>query len=344
MEFLQWGGVNFYTAWFHFISTLCVVAVNVFVLISGYFLINENFRLSKIWKLMAEVLFYSWLIVFFRFAIIKDFSNITSKNIIAAFLPVSYSEYWFVSAYVVMYLLSPVINLLLNNITQKQHFGVMLLLLFCFCIWSDILPFSLLQGGYSFIWFICLYIVAAYFRKYIPSELENKKSILMYFFSSFLLFLLWIIISYCLPQNSDNMYITEIAHYYFNYNSILVFLGSISLFQYFRGVKINSHIVKNMLKHVTPLMFGVYLIHDNPNMRDYVWFWLKTADLSFYEYPFATFVYTVLIFMVCLFIDYFRSILFKLVNRRAFYINCLSFLDNYTREIFNRAFRSTSAL
>lgn len=338
------GGVNFYTVWFHFITALSVVSVNVFVLISGYFLINENFRLSKIWKLMAEVLFYSWLFGVLRFVIIKDFSDITIKNIISAFLPISYSEYWFVSAYVVMYILSPVINLLLNNITQKQHFGTMSLLLLCFCLWSDVLPFSLFQGGYSFIWFVCLYVVAAYFRKYIPTDTNKKKSMAIYLVSCLILFFFWLFCSYFLPQNSNNVYIAEITHYYYNYNSILVFLGSISLFQYFRGLKVNNTVVKNILKFVTPLVFGVYLIHDNPNMRDYVWAWLRNSHFSFYEYPFIAFLYVAFIFLTCLIVDYFRSLLFSLVNRRALYIKSLSFLDNYIRDKFDKVYSSTLTL
>ena len=45
-----------YAAWL--LEAFCIVAVNVYVLISGYFLVEAGFRVKRILLLAAQVLFY----------------------------------------------------------------------------------------------------------------------------------------------------------------------------------------------------------------------------------------------------------------------------------------------
>ena len=56
------GGFNYYIVWG--LESLSFVAVNCFVLISGYFLIDSSFKWKKIFKLWLKVFFYS-IVLFF---------------------------------------------------------------------------------------------------------------------------------------------------------------------------------------------------------------------------------------------------------------------------------------
>ena len=87
------------------IEAFCFVAVNCYVLISGYFLINSHsFHWTKVWKLWSTVAFYSLLF----YAISVDASGHWDLyKTIHYLLPVRYSIYWFVTAYIGTYLLSP---------------------------------------------------------------------------------------------------------------------------------------------------------------------------------------------------------------------------------------------
>ena len=49
-----------YVAWF--MESLCIVAVNVYMLISGYFLVESSFKLGRLLSLMLQVIFYSVLV------------------------------------------------------------------------------------------------------------------------------------------------------------------------------------------------------------------------------------------------------------------------------------------
>ena len=87
-----------------FLQAIYVVAVNVFVLISGYFLVSSKISYKKILKLWLQVLFYS-LITFLVAAFV--FSEVTNKRfgfwgILKSCMPVTFRQFWFFSAYFIL--------------------------------------------------------------------------------------------------------------------------------------------------------------------------------------------------------------------------------------------------
>ena len=52
--------INGYVAWG--MESLCIVAVNVYMLISGYFLVESGFKVHRIVELLCQVLFYTILV------------------------------------------------------------------------------------------------------------------------------------------------------------------------------------------------------------------------------------------------------------------------------------------
>ena len=133
--------------------------INCFMLITGYFMCKSNITLSKYVKLISEVLFYNIVIsiLFLVFGIggIKDLlqgllivRNVNSGNFITCFL--------------VFYLFIPFLNILLQNINQKQHQYLIGLLAFLYVFLGTVPKFSVAMNYVS--WFSFLYIVAAYVR------------------------------------------------------------------------------------------------------------------------------------------------------------------------------------
>ena len=111
------------------LEALSIVGVNCFVLISGYFLVNSSFKIKKALHIYLTTLFYS-VIFFIAYVIVNGFSL---GNMLSSLLPISMSTYWFITVYLVLYILSPFINLLCNNMTQKQHAALLLILVIVFC-------------------------------------------------------------------------------------------------------------------------------------------------------------------------------------------------------------------
>lgn len=98
---------------------LLQVHVNCFVLISGYFLCTSTFKLSKWIKLWGCTLFYSVLLFIILCATGNAVFSIT--EMVKSCLPFSQQRYWFVTTYLLMYILSPICNAAIANLTQKQH-------------------------------------------------------------------------------------------------------------------------------------------------------------------------------------------------------------------------------
>lgn len=102
-----------------FLEALCFVAVNCYVIIGGYFLVDSNFKIKRILKIWSETLFYSILIYsIFYFTIYQEK---TVKETLINFFPVFLRNYWFVTVYIVLLILSPFLNKLINSLSQKQY-------------------------------------------------------------------------------------------------------------------------------------------------------------------------------------------------------------------------------
>lgn len=322
------NGLNPYSIWFHFVEALTICSVDIFVLISGYFLCTQRFKPSRIIKLAFAVLFYSvgwFLILTYVFQ-----EPIARKALVKAFLPISYNQYWFISAYIGMYLLSPVINVLLRSLNQRQHLGTILLLLAMFSLWPDMLPYANPLGisskGYTMVWFVVLFIIAAYIRKY-PMKIKPANAIKYYILTALVLLAIWIVIALAIRADSfEDEWYGMFTFYYYRYNSLLVLTTAIFLFLTFINIKIENSFAQKAIAFVAPLTMGVYLIHDNENARDIVWKGLCGLEPTIVA-PLLAIGYVTIVFFACLLIDEIRSLLFTLINRRSSYKTLMEKID-----------------
>lgn len=159
--------LSYYALWG--VNTFCFVAVNCFVLISGYFLITASFRWKKLLLLWMQVLFYSLLIFFVLY--LRGNRPASIREIIPNIFPVlSRSNNWFATTYIALYLLFPFINIGIRQMTQKQLRACTMVLFAIFSVWPTVMhSYSNIDTseGYGILWFICLYIFAAYLRLYV---------------------------------------------------------------------------------------------------------------------------------------------------------------------------------
>ena len=160
------GTANEYIA--IFLETSVLTAVNCFALSSGFILINVKYKFSRIIYMWFQVVFYSVLISAFFFIL---FPTTCSKGtMLQSFFPVlSANRYWYFSAYFVLFLLMPYINILLNSITQKHHLILNIILFVVFSIFPTIAFTNstyFTYQGYSAFWLMVIYVWGAYFGKY----------------------------------------------------------------------------------------------------------------------------------------------------------------------------------
>jgi len=245
------------------------LGVNIFILISGYFLINSKFKATRIIKLWLQIVFYSVLIM----AILK-FANIISvswKELYKYFLPISYHKYWFISTYMYLYLLSPFINKFAKSLKQNDYKTLLIILTVLFSIIYSIIYDSnkyITGTGIfeSISWFVYLYLLAGYIRLYGIKLLQDKKKNIIIACLALILFLVVIFGSRYIFIEFGKL--GNLLKYFTRMNSIFLLILAVTIFYIFKNMKERHSKVVNYFGHLT---IAVYLIHEHPNLRMIIW-------------------------------------------------------------------------
>ena len=151
-----------------FVEHLCLVAVNVYVLISGWFGIRP--KMKNFVRLMLQVAMYS-IIITGAFLLL---GKTTFKIGYVTDMLIIGKQYWFVVSYLLLYLVSPILNTFVEH-SSKREFQWMLLVFLGFqFVYSWIFGLEEFAGGYSALSFIGLYLFARYVKIY-ENETNNEK-------------------------------------------------------------------------------------------------------------------------------------------------------------------------
>ena len=319
---LKLGSFNHFLLMYLFAG--CTCAVDLFVLLSGYFSVRSEFNVKRLAFLMMEVLFYSLTIYFLSVAFGQ--TPLGVGYLLQNLFPVFTGRYWFFSTYVALTLLSPFLNCLLRSMNKGQCLLMLCALLGICSVWKTTfgkMAASDFGGAYSLMWFIVLYCVGAYLRLY-DITLPKHKSLLLYGVCTLLcageewIQSLWLNDTFVGRKLS--MMIGSLERLYFGNNSVLIFLTAVGFFLFFKSVKIRSGAWKKCIAFLSPLTFGVYLIHDNHYVRPVLWETLHMSDYA--QKPYAIFVVigvALSIFLIGCAIEGLRRLLFRPIERSAFW-------------------------
>ncbi len=162
--------IQYESAWM--LMSFVLVAVNCFILITGYVYYGKETKYYRLATLWIEVLFYSIIIlILFYFMFPADFGlESIWKNLIPTFYTQGqFSRYWFFTAYVGMFLISPFVNIALKHFDKKQDLAAFLSLFIIFSLLPTILNQDMafnLNEGYCVLWFVVLYYTGGLLHKY----------------------------------------------------------------------------------------------------------------------------------------------------------------------------------
>lgn len=333
MHFMQKGGIlqplskNLTmvngAAWL--IECFCIVAANCYVLIAGYFLVDVEWKLRKLIRLIAQVLFYSLLIPVVCFVCgIGDVRAWSVYDWISAVLPLQMDHYWFATAYVLMFMLSPVLAAGVKQLSKKQLEITIGILLIYFCVFKSISPILLSTDnyGYDYPWFICMFLIAAYIKLHGTPEggLEigrfkvfttGKKSTVVYVITALITFVGSLVLGMITARIGKFDYYMNMM---FSYNHILTLIASLGCFFAFKHWQPKDSKWTRFLCKIAPYTFGVYLIHENIAIRNLwpVWLGVEGVYRSLLFIPYMAAV-IICLFAVCMVIDWIRAGIFKKV-------------------------------
>lgn len=149
--------------------------INCFVLITGYFMCRQNLTLRRFLSLTLEVIFYNFVITLIF--MLSGYTEFSINKLVWFTLPVKTIGDSFVDSFLLFLLFIPFINVLINNLIQKQHLMLLVLCLFCYTI---IPTFSLIPNTPAIVvrinyitWFYVVYIIGSYIRIY-PFKYKNS--------------------------------------------------------------------------------------------------------------------------------------------------------------------------
>ena len=311
----EYGTTSYAALWLFEAISLC--AVNCYALISGYVGIKSKFKVSNLLYLWVQVTVYT-ITITLVFKIVHP-ESVSKLDVIKAFFPVFTEQYWYFTSYFILFLFIPLLNNAVEHIS-KIKMGVLLLALVIAV--SGVAPLFntmfggdvfIINGGYSAWWLMILYLIGAFLSKHQIIHNVKKRFLLLAFLLSAIL--TWL--SKVLLPIVENQLFGEVRYsdVLVNYTSITVLFSSVSLLLLFERLSVGLNL-KRIIAFLSPLCFGVYLIHENPLIRKYCisgrFVFLNTNNVLIMALCIIGCAISIL--ALCSLLDLFRFWLFRLIR------------------------------
>ena len=291
------------TTFFSLFGAWGKTGINCFVLITGYFMCKSQITLRKFLKLFIWVITYT--VIFLAIFLLFGFKPFGTLSMIYEAIPLKNITNGFTCCFIVFYLCIPFLNILLNNLTKKQHQWLILLLLFIYTIHGSVPKLMSVSMNYVS-WFSVLYFISAYLRYY-PIKEHNTK---FWGYATLISFGLSSVGILALNYMQAKLGIEPKVGYSYmlvqDSNAFLALTNGITSFMWFKSMKIRN---SKFINTIAASVFGVLLIHANSNtMRQ--WLWKDTVDcIGHFDTPYY-WLYAIgcvlAIYAICTIIDFIR--------------------------------------
>ena len=297
------------------LNVYATVSINGFILITGFFLVKSKFRLKRIFSIWGETFFFS--VLFFLIGYVFKLVEFRPVYALFAITPILSRHYWFPVGYLVLCLISPILNKLVKTLTKREYLIILICGAILFSAWTTFVYYSdgAVTGGHTgILWMIYLYLVGGFFSTY---QLDCKKLKLI---SSI------VCIACVLILTAYQFLIGEISFLnnfpFLADDSIFALLLSVSLFILFKEIGSRKKSSGKFVSMIASCSFGVYLIQENCMIRDWLWFKfinINTISNQWYMYFIVLGVVLVLFilsFMLNRIFQFIFALIYKIVGEK----------------------------
>lgn len=295
------------------LQSISIICVNVFVMISGWFGIHPKSR--SIANFLFQFLFFAFGIYGTMLLIGgAEFSLVGVRQLF--FMT---NEYWFIKAYLLLVILSPALNALVEHVSR----GILKNVVICFFVFSCIYDWmtqavDYFNFGYSPLSFCGLYLAVRYIKVYKPRWAGYRRRVDMCVFSAMILvatilgFLPYFInqeVTAVSEQFADKYFVRLYA-----YNAPWVIVSSFAFFLFFAKANIGRIGLVNWISNSA---FAVYLFHVNPNVFPHYTGVIQrwNQELGIVEFYLSELLFLLSVFVIAVVIDQFRIILWKVIEQ-----------------------------
>lgn len=246
------------------IQAMCVVCVNVFVLISGYFGIKPNKK---------SIMNFLFIIVFWKLLILSLFMIFqwpiegapapTISELLLMLIPGEGD--WFVAAYILLLFLAPMANAYIEKSTTKQLLVFLILYFSLQFMFNWLISIYNFSKGYSVLSFIGLYILGALLRRNSKRLHTKRLNSRHYFFGYLFLSIGFAIAAFFVLHRLSlpDLLRNKLLEMFTTYNNIISVACSVLLFTAFMCMSFSNRFINA----VAASAFSIYIVHMHPLLR-----------------------------------------------------------------------------
>ena len=239
-------------------------AINVFVLITGYFMCKSRLTARRYLKMLFEILFYSyvmWLVLS-----VTGYDTLTWRAALRRpYTLLAKQDGGFISAFMWMYLLIPAFNVYLHGTTRQNLYATLAVLLGMFSVCGTFLDAKVYHHVF---WYATLYLVGAAIRLHPFGWMKRGKTCMALLAVSMVaawcsvIGLVWLSKWLGRPVRHPYFFVAD-SH------KLLAFTTALFAFLVFKNWKLPQSRFVNAVASTT---FGVLLIHAaSDGMRKWLW-------------------------------------------------------------------------
>ena len=295
---------------------LALPSVNCYVLITGYFLMGRpELRARGIWRVWSVT--WTYAVGIYLGCAACGAVPFSWGELLRNAMPLATNRYWFVTSYVVLLLLAPLVSAWLRGVSRRRYELVLLL--------GGVVCFQPLLGQYimgdqQVLLFVYLFIAGGYIRRYADGGLpagQNTQPVAGK--AAAFLGMLALMMGYAWYKNwrtGGELYTVFAMAYH---GPVLPL--SLALFLIMKDVRVRSACLRRMIMRLAPLSFAVYVIHTQPVVHEWLWRvsgeWLLSLPAPWL--PLACACVTVAVFVCCLPAELLRRKVAQWLSRRFFF-------------------------
>lgn len=271
------------------------IAVNIFLLIGVWYMVDSKFRAERVLKLYLQVFFYCYLVTIIMLFVRSDFDT---KSVIRAFFPLTLRPLWFASAYITLMLFKPFLDKILQ--WEKRRLILFIGMLFVFvsfiCTISE-------EMGYVIdtVWFGIVYLFVGIIKKY-PIRSKTKIQFLIIGMGGYLVLTAARYYSRLNINSGISGIIDKYSTQYIqDIKSLPNFIIAFCIFYWVINLRERHSKIINFMSVST---FSVYIIHQVPVFYPFLWANIFMAEKWLPEHSVIyVLIVTVIVFTACSLID-----------------------------------------
>lgn len=328
------GGTALYYSFQRYVAGVTILGGGfgdtLFVLISGYYMCESRFAGRKLARLWGEVFCYSLgcylLIQIMQYGGYADLlSTLEIENglhqMLMAVIPIGYGTYWFATTYIVLMIISPLLNQVLHRLRKEQLLTVLAI---ATVFWSILPIFT--GTGYehsSLGWFAVLYLYAGYIRLHVQMEMAGGygRNIALAILAYAVVIVSAISMIYAGHIMNIDQLIISSSRFASLHSPFVLLFGVETLLAALKMMPVTN----KRINVIASTSFGVYLIHNNEMFKPLILKWAANV-ISYIVSPQQLILHTVLtvlvVYAACVIIDLVRQATFerlwiKMIDRLA---------------------------